>query len=269
MPRPLTMPTRARIRDRVSQLGAGAGCARRRRIPHSRCNERGLGGVVVKARRDSRERGVRVYIEHAALVALRFVSQGSRVLLRAAIVFFLVQALPVMAQSASSNSSGVSELSSTAEAVRANGLETLVVFMGSDFANNRLVLSVRITNTDESSAYLALVGPEPSAVDSGGGIYKVQNLGGIATCALLSNSTIDNCIRNTLGVLPGTMFSLVPPGTSMLVNFELSSLRMAKEGLVSITMNAALGRGTRPLDDRSKNPKLEYIGIHLPLISLK
>ena len=129
--------------------------------------------------------------------------------------------------------------------VSGNGLETRVLFVGSDFANNGLALSVRITNTGETPAYLALVGPEPRAVGSGGGVYRVRRLSGIATCSWLSNRKIDDWIRNSSEVLPGTMFSLVPQGTSLLVNFELSASNIAKEGVAAFTMNAALGRGTR------------------------
>ena len=190
-------------------------------------------------------------------------------LLGVSAILFLLQALPVVAQSPGSNSGGASDMPPTHGAVRGNGLEARVLFVGPDFANDALALSVRIANTGETAAYLALVGPEPRAVDSGGGAYKVRRLSGIATCTWLSNRDIDNCIRNSPDVLPGTMFSLIPPGTSLLVNLELSASKMTKEGLVAFTMNAALGRGTRPADDRSKDPRLEYINIHLPLVPLK
>ena len=190
-------------------------------------------------------------------------------LLRVATILLLFQALPVVAQSSGPNSGGTSDLSATYGAVRGNGLETRVLFVGSDYANNRLALSVHITNTGESAAYLALVGPQPRAVDSGGGVYSVRRTSGIATCSWLSNGAIDDCIRNSRNGLPGTVFSLVPPATSLLVNFELSASKIAKEGVVAFTMSAALGRKTRPVDDRNKDPRLEYINIHLPLIPLK
>lgn len=228
-----------------------------------------FGAGVVMSHRNVREREVRKFIEHAAHVAPRFMSQASRTLLRVAALLFLFQALPTMAQSPGSNSGGASDLASARGVVSGNGLETRVLFVGPDFADDALALSVRITNTGEAPAYLALVGPKPRAVDSGGGVYRVRRLSGVATCSLLSNRNIDDCIRNSRGLLPGTMFSLIPPGTPLMVNFELVGSKMAKEGVLAFTMNAALGRGTRPVDDRSKDPGLEYINIHLPPIPLK
>ena len=219
------------------------------------------------ARGTNREVGA--FIEHAAQVAPRFVRQVPGLLLRVAAILLLFQALPVVAQSSGPNSGCAPDVSAAHGVVRGNDLETRVLFVGPDRANNTLALSVRITNTGGTAAYLALIGPQPGAVDSGGGVYRVRRTVGIAACSSLSNGGIDGCIRNSLNGLPGTVFSLVSPGTSLLANFELSASKIAKEGVVAFTMNAALGRETRPVDDRREDPGLEYINIHVPLIPLK
>ena len=153
--------------------------------------------------------------------------------------------------------------------VRGNGLETRVLFVGSNIAERTLTLSVSVTNTGAEPVYLALVGPHPRAVDSQGGTYQVAGVAGIAQCESMLNSQIDGCIRNRRNRLPGTMFTLIPPKASSLLNIELSTRKVAREGFVSFTMNAAMGRGTRPDDDRSADAKLDYINIHLPALPLK
>lgn len=99
----------------------------------------------------------RGFIQKAAHVAPCFLVRGPRMLLRIATIVLLSQAVPVVAQSTGSDTDGPSDISSsTRGVVRGNGLETRVLFLGTDFANNRLALSVRITNTGDTSAYLAL-----------------------------------------------------------------------------------------------------------------
>lgn len=187
-----------------------------------------------------------------------------------AAVLFLLQLTPMPVHSNRpivAGSPGVP--SSSSEVVTGNGLATWVLFTGADYANHRLTLSVRIKNTDATPAYLALVGPEPRAVDSAGGVYKLCTLSGIARCAFLGDHKIDGCIRNTNGHLPGTKFTLVPSGASLLLNIELSTRKISEGALVAFTMNVALGRATRPVDNRSSKPELEYVNLHLPLITLK
>lgn len=62
------------------------------------------------------------------------------------------------------------------------------------------------------------------------------------------------------------MFTRIPVKASSLVNIELSSRKVARQGYLSFAMNAAIGRVMRPGDDRIGDPKLEYINIHLPTI---
>ena len=183
------------------------------------------------------------------------------------IFVFMFHALPGHAQSARAGAPDASPLG--VGTVRGNGLETQVLFAGLDEAEQAVTLTVRITNTAGEPAYLALVGPRPRAVDSLGNAYEVARLAGLAQCASMRNSRIDECIRNLGNRLPGTMFTLIPPGASSLVNIELSARKAAREGFLSFTMNAAMGRGTRPGDDRSADAGLDYINIHLPAIPLK
>ena len=176
-------------------------------------------------------------------------------------VLFLLHLTPALVHS---NEPTVSDNVATS-----NGLAVQILFAGADYANNRLTLSARIENTDARAAYLALVGPEPRAVDSAGGVYAVRRLSGIATCRSLRDPMIDHCIRNTRKYLPGTKFTRIPPGASTLLNVEMSTHKIAKDVRIAFTMNVALGRGTRPADNRSNDPELEYINVHLPLIALK
>ena len=148
-------------------------------------------------------------------------------------------------------------------------LAVRVLFSGADHANNRLTHRAQIENTDARAAYLAVVGPEPGAVDSAGGVYGVRSLGGIATCTSLFDARIEDCIRNNHDYLPGTEFTMIPPGASSLLNVDMSAQKIVEGVLVAFTMNVALGRGTRPSNDRTNKPELEYINIHLPLIVLK
>ena len=190
-------------------------------------------------------------------------------LLRAVVLFLLIHAHPGHAQSLGADSSDATVVPSPVAVVSGNGLETRVLFVGLDMARHTLTLSVEITNIGPGSVYLALVGPAPRAVDSRGGTYKVEKLAGMAKCRHMSNSNIDDCIRNVRDYLPGTMFTLIPANATSLLTFELSTRSVAKDGLLSFTMNAALGRGSRPADDRHHEPDLEYVNIYLPAVPLR
>lgn len=151
-------------------------------------------------------------------------------------------------------------------AIQGNGLSTQVLFIGADRARNSLTVSVRITNTAGTPAYLAIVGPAPLALDNKGGVHHVREIAGIAQCQDLHNSSIDNCIDNHHDILPGTTFTLLPPKVPTLINIQLKARDLQPETMVSFVMNAALARGQRPANRRSSDQKLEYINIHMPLL---
>ena len=96
-------------------------------------------------------------------------------------------------------------------AITGNGLSTQVLFVGADRGQSSLTVSARITNTADTPAYLAIVGPAPLALDNKGGVHYVREIVGIAKCQTLDNSKIDDCIANQNDILPGTTFTLLPP----------------------------------------------------------
>ncbi len=151
-------------------------------------------------------------------------------------------------------------------AVQGNGLSTQVLFIGADRAQSSLTVSVTITNTADTSAYLALVGPSPLALDNKGGVHYLSEIAGIAKCRNLRDSRIDDCITNRNSRLPGTTFTLLPPKVPTLINIQLTAEDLQPEAMVSFTMNAILARGKRPTNRRSNEQNLEYINIHLPLL---
>lgn len=151
-------------------------------------------------------------------------------------------------------------------AVNGNGLLTRVLLIGADRNRNRLTVSVRIINTAEAPAYLAIVGPEPVALDNKGGIHRVSEIAGIASCRKLHVSSIDNCLRNHRDMLPGTAFTLLPPQVPTLVNLQFKAEDLPTDAMVSFTMNVAVARGKRPANRRSSEAGLDYINIHLPLL---
>ena len=150
-----------------------------------------------------------------------------------------------------------------------HGLSTQVLFIGADRSRNRVTVSVRITNTADTPAYLAIVGPPPNALDSRGGVYDLEKIAGIARCGRLHNSSIDDCIANRHGYLPGTTFTLLPPKVPTLINVELEAENLQPQTSLSFTMNAALARNTRPTNNRSGQSLPEYINLHFPLMALK
>ena len=153
-------------------------------------------------------------------------------------------------------------------AVQGNGLSTQVLFIGADRAHSTLTVSVRITNTADTPVYLAIVGPEPLALDNKGGVHRISQISGMAKCVYLSNSSIDGCITNQRGHLPGNSFTLLPPKVPTLVNILFKAEDLQPDALISFTMNAALARGPRPTNRRSNEQKIEYINIHLPLLPI-
>lgn len=131
-------------------------------------------------------------------------------------------------------------------AIQGNGLSTQVLFIGADQARNSLTVSVRITNTAGTPAYLAIVGPAPLALDNKGGVHHVREIAGIAQCQVLRNSRIDDCIANERNILPGTTFTLLPPKVPTLVNIQLKARDLQPGTMVSFVMNAALARELTP-----------------------
>ncbi|MCY3669894.1 MAG: hypothetical protein OXH14_02310 [Alphaproteobacteria bacterium] len=169
----------------------------------------------------------------------------------------------------SASIAGAQTTPSPSAPVVGHGLSTQVLFVGADRSKNRVTVSVRITNTADSPAYLAIVSPAPTALDNRGGVYDVEKIAGIARCSHLHNSEIDNCIANRRGYLPGTTFSLLPPKIPTLVNIELQADNLQPGTSISFTMNAALARNTRPTNNRSDQSLPEYINLHFPLMPLK
>ena len=151
-------------------------------------------------------------------------------------------------------------------AITGNGLSTQVLFVGADRGQSSLTVSARITNTADTPAYLAIVGPAPLALDNKGGVHYVREIVGIAKCQTLDNSRIDDCIANQNDILPATTFTLLPPKVPTLLNIQLKARDLQLDTMVSFVMNAALARGQRPSNRRASEQKLENINIHMPLL---
>ncbi|NOE36211.1 hypothetical protein [Ruegeria sp. HKCCD7318] len=152
--------------------------------------------------------------------------------------------------------------------VENNGLAVRVVFVSKATGEQRTV-SVEMKNTRDEAMWLALIGPEPSAIDTQGTTYKVVQVAGLSSCRYLKANEVDNCMRNAGGYLPGSVFTNLSPGASSLLNLtlEATSEPNTAEGFMSLTMNAAMSVGDQP--SASGDRGLASIPISFPLIPLE
>lgn len=156
----------------------------------------------------------------------------------------------------------------SSEFVENNGLVVRVLFVSQPAGSQRTV-SVELKNTREEAVWLAMIGPEPTGIDTQGSTYQVVQIAGLGTCKSLQASHIDTCMRNASSYLPGSVFSLLAPGASSLLNMTLDTkgAPSAKEGFMSLTMNAAMGVGEQPAAGGERG--LVSVPISFPLIPLE
>ncbi|WP_375230770.1 hypothetical protein [Roseobacter sp. S98] len=174
----------------------------------------------------------------------------------------------MVAESASTaSSSGVFDTEAS-DYVENNGLAARVLFVSKSAGTQRTV-SIEMRNTREEPIWLAVIGPPPNAVDTLGSTYSVVQIAGLATCQTLKSNSIERCMTNYSGYLPGSAFTSLAAGASSLVNLTLSApeAQSSGDGFMSLTMSAALGVGDQPA--KSGDRGLISIPISFPLIPLE
>lgn len=186
-------------------------------------------------------------------------------------ILFLLAAPPATSQMVSdTDSSGAAPgaFESGSDFVENNGLAVRVLFISQPAGTQRTV-SVEMKNTRDEAVWLAVIGPAPTAIDTQGSTYQVVQIAGVGTCKSLQTTHIDNCMRNSSSYLPGTVFSVLAPGSSSLINITLDTKGAAgaTQGFMSLTMNAAMGIGDQPAPSGERG--LVSVPISFPLIPLE
>jgi hypothetical protein len=171
--------------------------------------------------------------------------------------------------SSSSSQQGESAFAPTTKQVQNNGLGVRILFLGRNEEEKTLSISAELQNLSDKPLYLALVGPHPAAIDTSGIAYTLKKTAGLAQCRSLDNKNIAYCFSNYGNYLPGASFSLLQPGASAVVVTTFAANQISSSGFLSVTMNVAMAKGTRPSDKRGKDTKMENVAISFPLITLK
>ncbi|MEE4209540.1 MAG: hypothetical protein V2I43_09765 [Parvularcula sp.] len=149
-----------------------------------------------------------------------------------------------------------------------SGIGVRLIFVGRNANGKEFTVSAEVRNVTEQPAYVALVGPAPAAIDTNGVTYRLATLAGLAACPQLETRFIRQCMENNGVSFPGDAFSLLQPGAAAIVAITFSADEVSDSGFLSLTMNVALGLGTRPTSSRDRASSLENIAISFPLVAL-
>lgn len=163
----------------------------------------------------------------------------------------------------------VSPFAPSTKQVQNNGLGVKLLFVGRNPDGKQLTISAELQNLTKEPVYLALVGPAPAAIDTSGVSYQLSKIAGMAQCNNLGNTYISYCFSNKSGALPGASFSLLQGGASAIVATTFTADQVSEAGYLSVTMNVAMGKGTRPGDKSDRGSQLENVAISFPLVALK
>jgi len=164
--------------------------------------------------------------------------------------------------------SGPSGFTPTTDMIENGGIGVRVLFLGRNPDGKHLTVSAEIRNVADEPAFIALVGPPPSAIDNMGVTYGLNQISGLATCKRLSMDWIQGCLNNTQSALPGGVFSQLQPGASSVVAMTFEAPEVTRTGFLSLALNVALARGKRPDNAVNKERGLDNIAISFPIIQL-
>lgn len=165
-------------------------------------------------------------------------------------------------------SKGASVFAPSTDQIQNGGLGVRILFVGRQNDSKTLTISAELQNLTKEPIFVALVGPAPAAIDTSGVTYMLQKVGGMAQCETLEKRYIAHCFSNYSGYLPGAAFSLLQPGASAIVATTFAAEQVSASGFLSVSMNIALAKGSRPQDKRDKDAKIENVAISFPLVAL-
>jgi hypothetical protein len=169
---------------------------------------------------------------------------------------------------ASVASGGPSGFTPTTDMVENGGIGVRVLFLGRNPDGKHLTVSAEIRNVADEPAFIALVGPAPSAIDNMGVTYELKQISGLATCEKMAMNWIQNCMNNYGNSLPGGVFSQLQPGASSVVAMTFEAPEITKTGFLSLALNVALAMAKRPDSAHNKERGLDNIAISFPIIQL-
>lgn len=124
--------------------------------------------------------------------------------------------------------------------------------------------SAEVVNTSEGPIFVAMVGPAPAAMDDSGVAYTLDGVQGIATCSSLAVNSIDWCMSNFNGAMPGGSFLLLQPGASANVQLSFAAPEVTRSGFASLSVSLAVGYGERPTNKATRT--LENVAIAFPVV---
>ncbi|MFN3688850.1 hypothetical protein [Salinarimonas sp.] len=127
----------------------------------------------------------------------------------------------------------------------------------------QLNAGARIVNLTEGPIYVAMVGPEPAALDNAGSAYTLGGVLGVATCNSLAVNRIEWCLTNVNGYLPAASFLFLQPGASANVQMSFLAPDVTRSSAARLSLSLAVGYGERPTNERSRS--LENVAIAFPM----
>ncbi len=153
----------------------------------------------------------------------------------------------------------------------ASGLCSTVAFAGIDEEGKNLSVALHLQNMTDMKISIAMVGPEPQAVDSSGTFYKYKQFSGAAVCASLDSARTSNCLTDPRFLHPSTLTSLSPGSLITLTyHFTTESSGSGKEAAISSTFAMRKELMNQEKDSKKKqNTNLSTVTISSPSVSLQ
>lgn len=144
------------------------------------------------------------------------------------------------------------------EAVVNGGLAVRIVFIGRNKDGQRLTVSAQITNVNEQTAHVALIG-KPTAVNNVGETFALEQASGIGHCA----GELHICMTQR-NWLPLEALSEIQPQASVNAVLTFVAPDASETQFLSVGMNVAMALGDTVAE--AAKDKLRNVSISFPLV---
>ena len=166
-----------------------------------------------------------------------------------------------------SGSSGPLAPGSTAGSavVENGGITVQVLFVGRHPSGKQITVSTSVANNNEEPVNVALIGPEPTAIDNRGIRYALSSISGIPVCDNLANNRIANCLKQP-NFLANEAFARLDPGAQTVAALTFQSDEVSNSGAMSIALSLAVVPGDGVTKETRES--VRNVPITFPMIDL-
>ena len=165
----------------------------------------------------------------------------------------------------SSGSGATTSVAGASDMIQNGGIGVQILFVGFNKAQKQITVSAQITNLNNEKIHVALIGPEPAAIDTRGVQYQLINIAGIPRCNFLGYDDISNCLSNENN-LPNTSFSQLDAGARALAAMTFRADEPSTSGFMSIALAFAVVTGD--VVDADTRAAVRNVPITFPMVDL-